>query len=463
MDGGILIVAGMIIVGIIFFMVIRTFIFSEEESIVEAKVRANAEEIVSLIERISKDPAKNIRYTINITLSNISISNNILTYESFGYKFNYLLTSNVSNVNLKEIASLCIVKKDGQIQILEECPTCNLDLVCDIEECKQECDDCRGLFGPPPICIGDNYCNLYIGENCGNSNDCGCRNFGNDFICCPGYKKSNSHGCTNVINLDEGEECGCDAQCKPGLKCNPTTEDFKDYERACCPEGKRWNGKECEMTEVFDIFIVPVQVSENDKDAYISAALSFKSHFLSVSPFSECKNKEQLVKVWIIDISDCPEEAASRCYDHCSDCINIGRRCARKMEDKLGVNYDKFQVLTRGGGRFYHGCACDTPCDGGSNLLLGCSFNLCIPSHEIGHDLGLGHVDCGVRCDACKYRNPNCPDCGLPLSEKIKFIMDYCNPMERYGPAAYNFLANDFIGTPPNAAGLGKWMQACVR
>jgi hypothetical protein len=80
--------------------------------------------------------------------------------------------------------------------------------------------------------------------------------------------------------------------------------------------------------------------------------------------------------------------------------------------------------------------------------------------------LGLGHVDCGVDCHACLYypffggTAPNCPDCGHP--ERAKFIMDYCRPMERYGPAGYDFLKNRFIGTSPHAAGLGKWMKECL-
>ena len=61
-------------------------------------------------------------------------------------------------------------------------------------------------------------------------------------------------------------------------------------------------------------------------------------------------------------------------------------------------------------------------------------------THELGHDLGLGHVSCGVGCHACMSGNPNCPDCSEPMSEKRLFVMDYCNPIQKYGPAGYNYL-----------------------
>lgn len=37
----------------------------------------------------------------------------------------------------------------------------------------------------------------------------------------------------------------CDNNCLSPLNCNPTAPGFNEYTEACCPGGKRWNGKSC--------------------------------------------------------------------------------------------------------------------------------------------------------------------------------------------------------------------------
>ncbi len=457
-----LILAGIILVSLIFFSASQTYFLGNVEEIKKAEVRAEAEELASLIYRISKDPANYLKYCQFLKLSNITINKSIMSYERSGYKFSFLIPQNIKDISLKEVTRVCFIKRGSKIEVVSKLPKCEIDGICNLDECAEDCPDC---YGPNYICLDDNYCNFRIGENCKNSpRDCSCSVFKN-YVCCPEDPKANEYGCVdkNRQNLKKGEECFCDNQCEIGLECNPTTPTFTAYKRACCEPGKKWNGSDCIITETFDIFIVPVQVT--NQNAYFSIALSFKDHFLSVSPFKECSNRDDLIRFWIINISDCPNEAAASCSNHCSDCIDIGRRCARNMEVKLGVNYDKFVVLTNGGG-WLGGCACDIPCDGASSSLIPCTSSLCIPSHEIGHDLGLGHVDCNVACHACLYYPffngpaPNCPDCGH--QERAKFIMDYCIPMEKYGPAAYDFLKNKFKGTSPHAAGLKKWLEGCI-
>lgn len=327
---------------------------------------------------------------------------------------------------------------------------CDYDGVCEPEECKVDCADC---YGPANICIGDGYCNLYIDESCLNSpTDCPC----NGKLCCPSDPISDKHGCSDRSGLGKGEECFCSNQCESGLSCNPTTKDFYEYDKACCPPGMGWNGIDCITIDVFDVFIVPVAVG--DSASYNSVANGFINHFMETSPFRECSDKWDRVKFWVVQPDDCPSAAGTSSCHHCSSCISIGRSCARTMESKFGVAYDKFVVLTHSGG-WYGGCACGIPCDGSSSSILSCSDRVCVPTHEIGHNLGLGHVDCGVACHACIYGNPNCPDCGLP--DRAEFIMDYCVPMKKFGPAGYNFLKTGYIGTPPYSAGLARWLRGC--
>lgn len=454
-----------LIIGILIFISTQNFLFNFSQSIRKEEFIRKVENFLSTLERISKIDAESFYHEYFFGLANISIKNNVLKIVSGSNEFSYYLPFNVEDSEIINKGRICIIKTENNISI-QACDEIKyiIDGICTPLECKINSPDCKG---PNGICINDGYCNTFIGENCKNSNDC----LDPNGVCCPEDPSANEKGITNRYNLKEGEECYCDNQCSSNLKCNEVDPNFKGYKsnKACCPEGTRWDGNKCvevKKIEAFDVFIVPVGLNANDQDKYLSAALSFMNHFLSVSPFRECKNRDELIRFWIINISDCPDEASTQCSHHCYDCISIGRKCARKWENKLGINYDKFVVFTRGGG-WRGGCAGNIPYDGSSNSLLDCSSYLCIPSHEIGHNLGLGHVNCGVDCHACLYYPffngpaPNCPDCNHP--ERASFIMDYCRPDQRYGPAAYNFLANNFIGTPPHAAGLGEYMKECIR
>jgi hypothetical protein len=242
------IITGMILVGIIFFFIAQTFLFKESEEVKRLGIKAESEEIASFIYRISKDPAPYLRYCQLINLANITIEKSMLKYERGGYEFFNILPPNVSDTKLIEVAQFCIVKRDSKIEVLGEVPVCELNGFCTLEECKEDCPDC---YGPASICVNDAYCNLAIKENCANSpKDCNCTTFGN-YICCSTDPKANEYGCVNESrqNLNKGEECFCDNECKAGLKCNPTAPAFTAYKKACCEPGKMWNGSECIITE----------------------------------------------------------------------------------------------------------------------------------------------------------------------------------------------------------------------
>lgn len=122
---------------------------------------------------------------------------------------------------------------------------CKDDGKCEKFECPAGCKDC---IGPNPICIGDGACTVSIEENCENSPvDCSC-SIG---ICCPDHPDVDEKGCslTAELDLNKGERCYCDAQCKAGLKCNPTAPGFTGYAKACCEPGKGWDGNDCIVLE----------------------------------------------------------------------------------------------------------------------------------------------------------------------------------------------------------------------
>jgi len=531
-----MLVIGMIIVGLIFFMIAQGFIFGELKTTKENMYKAEAEGIVSLIQRTMSEQGNYFYYFREISLSNVSVKNGVLTYQKDDLKFLYTVPKEVGETDLSDVASVCVLKKNGNVELLDKCPKCNMDSMCSPDECKESCQDC---YGPSSICIGDGYCNKAIGENCENSvDDCPCTSG----ICCPASPDSDKHGCSNVFGIGLGEECGCGSQCESGLDCNPTAPTFTAYRKACCVPGKGWDGSQCVeikcpdqkmicpgasmggeagdhawtdldgnvccplsnigdisgpvcssshccpthkpkwcskplsgeprcMSEtdykdktickgaegVFDVFIVPVIV--RDSNAYKKSADEFIQNFMAKSPFKDCDDKWDRVKFWIAELTDCPDEAgASGGCGHCSSCISIGGKCARKMEGKFGVAYDKYIVLTTSGG-WTGGCACSLSCPGSSSSVHDCNDNVCIPTHELGHQLGLCHVQgCGAG-GACMSGCPNKNDCNEP--DKVDFIMDYCAPMKKFGPQGYNFMKTQFIGSPPNSQGLEKWVRGC--
>ena len=232
------ILGGMVIVAIILFLISYNFIVSSEKEVKEYGYKADAEEIADLVKRIAFSTVDYVRVFRYVRTCNVTVKNGLLKYGKEGIKFSFFVPKNVLETELKDVSSVCILKIKNETMIMEECPRCDLDSVCTKDECKEDCLDC---YGPSDECIGDGFCNLKIGENCMNSPDCSC----DGLLCCPPDPEANEFGCVDKHDLDEGEECFCDNECKAGLTCNPTTSDFKDYGKACCPPGKSWNGNKC--------------------------------------------------------------------------------------------------------------------------------------------------------------------------------------------------------------------------
>ena len=256
------IMVGMIIVGLLFFVMAQTFIFGGGREAKEYGYKAEGEEIVSLIERITNEPSEYVSYCQYINLCNISVKNGIFTYSRDGSSYSFSVPKNVNDTNLIDITSICIVKRNSKVNLFEEL-SCTPDSVCMPDECQGCCPDC---YGPNPICIGDNSCDACIGENCYNSEDCLC----GSKVCCPSSPDADEKGCSNIMDLSKGEECWCDSQCAEGLKCNPTIN-FEEYLKACCEPGKFWNGSECIFPHEGDVLIVALK--SNLKEVYSDAQI----------------------------------------------------------------------------------------------------------------------------------------------------------------------------------------------
>jgi hypothetical protein len=188
------------------------------------------------------------------------------------------------------------------------------------------------------------------------------------------------------------------------------------------------------------LVFVPIGYGSDFNSFKNDAEKSFDA-FLARIPLKECSDERSRIESYIVNPSESSQCQISTCYDICSDCNSKALACANSI---LGIQgkINKVAALCKGStcpGAC--GCANGIPGTASSSNMATCRGVLYeIPSHEIGHTMGLGHVDCDVACHACPpyANNCNCPDCSEP--DKRPFIMDYCYPMERYGPAAYQCL-----------------------
>ena len=206
------------------------------EKTVGLGVRGVAEDIGLTLNRLDSEPSYSF-ICVNISRANIRVNQSFLTVEKAGKKYTIVVPENTEAKNLEDATSFCAVKSGNTIKIYKERPICNNNFICEPDECKTGCNDC---FGPKQICVGDEFCNPTIGENCVNSQDCACNN-----TCCPDDPASDEIGCTDSAGIGKGQQCWCDNQCEAGLKCNPTHPLFTNYSKACCEPGKVWNGNEC--------------------------------------------------------------------------------------------------------------------------------------------------------------------------------------------------------------------------
>ncbi|MBI2674914.1 MAG: hypothetical protein HYX24_00525 [Candidatus Aenigmarchaeota archaeon] len=340
-------------------------------------------------------------------------------------------------------------------------PDCKCDNMCNgfcSAGCRNEPDypdndpDCQIKEGKISWCEGDGKCDRLGGENCENSDD-DCPGGGLTCLSLPGEPVCCDSGCTLTKGLDEGSPCSCTNQCDKGQKlvCN---NGAKGEGKFCCPDGMAWNGTKCIELEQLNFAIVAIGFSESQQDAFLAEAKNSYEYFVrDRSPFKECADPLSRVKPYYLGPKEC---GSGGCSDHCSNCISAGAACIRK--NGLDGKIDKFAVITTGS--FLGGCASGIPARGSSSRFIpnGVSWKPTnevlytkeVVAHETGHVSGLYHVaGCGAG-GACL--GPNAADCSFPPQERYKFMMDYCMPFERFGPAGYNYMKTNTYA---------KWLKGC--
>jgi len=418
--------SSLILVGIVFFSIFHAYIATQTEEAKKAEIQAEVERIAFIAHRISKDPSSYLQYCLDVTPSNITIEGGLLKYESGKYKFVVLVPHSIEDSRIFETTKVCFVKKNERVSLLSEQKDCNLNGICEWEECKLSCRDC---YGPNSLCTNDNFCNLGIKENCKNSLDCSCSFLGQNYVCCPENPASNNYGCIYLSERKKkGERCQCNEECEKGLKCNPVSPSFNHYEKACCEEDKRWNGKECETikTKEPSFIILLIQVNQEVPDI-LERAERLKEKWISITPLRNCPEEVEVVVAREI----CND------VDECKPLLTYARliECARNYRYTriVGVKHGTY-VCKPGIGGY-------APFYGIATIVADKRLEV-YAAHELGHTFGL--------CDE-GYGNSLCSHC----ASNICLITNSNNECVGSGPCCPNKPEIDSIMCPEDTCGRG--------
>ncbi len=246
-------------------------------------------------------------------------------------------------------------------------------------------------------------------------------------------------------------------QCQKQSTCQTTTTTIID--------ASQWPPE-----KAFDIVFVPLGFREDEFGLFREKAEFIYNDFLKKSPFKECSDGKQRVNMYLLNPNNCE---LSECTNYCNDCITNARNCV--INTDYGRIYDRVLAINKGMNFEPSGCP-------DSSVVIGCrngdgmSIDYRCQEygvHELGHSFGLKHIDvCGLKeAESCgllcrpndipynpvsgKYEcvGPNANDCFEP--DRLSFIMDYCDPFDKFGPSGYNFIKSD------TTQGLSNWLTGC--
>jgi hypothetical protein len=110
-----------IVIGVIFLIVAAGYIGNQTKSAEASAIQQDAQRLASLIEKVSNQPFSN-SVEVNMTLCDISVKDGVLEVSQKGKSSSAFVPKSVQNADFKDIASVCIAKKESAVQILESCP-----------------------------------------------------------------------------------------------------------------------------------------------------------------------------------------------------------------------------------------------------------------------------------------------------------------------------------------------------
>lgn len=345
------------------------------------------------------------------------------------------------SLEIEDSETIYVVKVENKVYILGKC--------------GEEGEKC---YASIMCCQGSSYCwgsTLVCHKNCAGNGE---------------YASDNQACCSGFLNTTNGK-CDTPPVCPTERVCNNAPESTVIGGKDCCPvdepmcsakhccptDRPKWCSKpvsgeprcmsdadnkdssKCKPANIYHLVFVPIGYG-SDFDSFNNDAEKSFEAFLERIPLKDCLDEKDRIEVHIIKPGQTPECQISGCNYICSDCNSKALACANSIPELRGI-INKVAALCKGNScPGACGCANGIPGSASSINMAPCRGVLYeIPSHEIGHTMGLGHISCDVGCDACPY-NCNCPDCSLPIDEKILDVMDYCYPMARYGPTGYKCL-----------------------
>ena len=353
-----------------------------------------------------------------------------------------------SSLDYKGCVDTTLISQKGQ-QCTQNCQ-CNetAGLICDTKFGTMRCCPPDNYFDGSK-CISyksDNKCQTEApySENCANSpHDCACveccLNCNNllENGCCPTgtakCERPNGAECITPGGKSEGQKCDCNPECNSGV-CSPKKDDPSN--KACCPQGKEWDGIECEETAKLKILLVPVDW-EGGLSTFPSAASNQYNNIINNIPLKSCPDKAKMVLV----NSNC-EFPFSCDFNNGGDSYDITqiKNCALAS----GESYDYIIGLTNQD--FCGGVA------GFSNMagtVFVETFFPYVAVHELGHEWGLNDE----YLDACRCGhyglvdpNSNCLEAALGGNDPIYGgNPEYCAGGSLCGEYTIHCLGNHYL------------------
>lgn len=116
-----IILAGMIIVGVIFLLASQNIIFGWIGLTNQDIQKAEVEKIVSLIYRTSLDPSKKFFYCIDTSPPvNITVKDNSITFQRSNFESSYIVPEEISDTSLVETTKICVLKNASNIELTDK-------------------------------------------------------------------------------------------------------------------------------------------------------------------------------------------------------------------------------------------------------------------------------------------------------------------------------------------------------